>query len=491
MDFEKYKELAKSYNLIPVYEIITADLLTPVLAYLKIRQSDKQSFLLESVEGSASMARYSFIGIDPERIILNRGLNLTIKNGSEKPETKKNIFDCIREEINRYKQPHLDELPDFTGGLVGYIGYENIALVEKSIKLKSEGFENPDSILGIYKNILAFDHYKHQIILIANTAIEQDSVLEDVYNSAKESIRKLKAQLRKPIDYNSDFKLDQEIGQDFDRQEFYNAVEESKKNILEGDIFQIVLSKRFSSKYRGDLLNVYRALRIINPTPYMYFLEFGNDFSVIGTSPEDLVKVKNKKVQTLPIAGTRRRGKTKEEDIQLEQNLLEDPKERAEHTMLVDLGRNDLGRVCEYGTVKVTEMMKIQRYSHVMHIVSKVEGKLAEGKDAIDAFKSCFPAGTVTGAPKIKAIQLIDGYENLARNVYAGAVGYFDFSGNLDMCIAIRTLFAKNNTIHWQAGAGIVADSVPELEAKEINNKSAAMFNALKYAEVIDEDISN
>lgn len=491
MDFEKYKILAASYNLVPVYEIITADLLTPVLAYLKIRQEGKQSFLLESVEGSQSMARYSFIGMNPEKVFSNKGLSITETTGLASCITEQNIFDYIRKEINRYKQPQLDELPDFTGGLVGYIGYENIALIEKSIKLESKSFENPDSILGIYKTILAFDHYKHQIILIANSEITPGCDLEENFILAKNSIKELKSLLKKPFEHISDFKLEQDIQQDFDREDFYKAVESSKQNILEGDIFQIVLSKRFSSKFTGDLLNVYRALRIINPTPYMYFLEFENSFKVIGTSPEDLVKVKNKRVQTLPIAGTRRRGRTKEEDAGLEQNLMDDPKEIAEHTMLVDLGRNDLGRVCEYGSVEVTEKMRIQRYSHVMHIVSRVEGNLAEDKDAIDALKSCFPAGTVSGAPKIRAIQLIDTYEKQSRNVYAGAAGYFDFSGNLDMCIAIRTLFAKDNVIYWQAGAGIVADSVPELEAKEINNKSAAMFNALKYAEVIDEDISN
>jgi anthranilate synthase component 1 len=488
MDFEKYKELSGKYNLIPVYEIITADMLTPVLAYLKIRQDGAQSFLLESVEGSASMARYSFIGINPEKTFSNKGLSFSTFSDGKTEKSVSDIFNMIKTEISRYKQPRLEELPDFTGGLVGYIGYENIALVEKSVKIKSNGFENPDSCLGIYKNILAFDHYKHQIVLIANTEILKGEDLSVSYKKAKETIGHLKTLLKKPVEYNSNFKLEQDIIHDFEREPFYEAVEKSKKNILEGDIFQIVLSKRFSSEYKGDLLNVYRALRIINPTPYMYFLEFGNGFSVIGTSPEDLVKVKNKVVQTLPIAGTRGRGRTKEEDLALEENLLADPKEIAEHTMLVDLGRNDLGRVCKYGTVRVSEKMKIQRYSHVMHIVTRVEGELAEGKDAVDALKSCFPAGTVTGAPKIRAIQLIDEYEKLSRNVYAGSVGYFDFSGNLDMCIAIRTLFAKSGTIYWQAGAGIVADSVPELEAKEIINKSAAMFNALKYAEVIDEN---
>jgi anthranilate synthase component I len=491
MDFNKFKELSETFNLIPVYEVITADLLTPALAYLKIREKNKQSFLLESVEGPANIARYSFIGINPEKIISNKGMNFTETTGSSTKETNESIFDYIKKEINRYKQPRLEELPDFTGGLVGYIGYENIALIEKSIKFTTQSFNNKDSILGIYKNILAFDHYKRQIILIANVEIIPGKSLEESYAQAKEEIKGLKIRLQKPVEYSSNFKLQQNINQDFDREEYYKAVEASKQNILEGDIFQLVLSKRFSSTFTGDVFNVYRALRNINPSPYMYFLEFGNNFQVIGASPEDLVKVKNRVAQTLPIAGTRRRGKTKEEDAALEETLVNDPKEIAEHTMLVDLGRNDLGRVCKYGTVELKEKMQVHRYSHVMHMVSRVEGILADDKDAIDALKSCFPAGTVSGAPKIRAMQLINNYEKEERNVYAGAAGYFDFSGNLDMCIAIRTLFAKDGTIYWQSGGGLVADSIPELEAKEVINKSAAMFNALKRAEVIDENFSD
>ncbi|HVO73991.1 MAG TPA: anthranilate synthase component I family protein, partial [Ignavibacteriaceae bacterium] len=397
----------------------------------------------------------------------------------------------IREEIKKYKQPKIEGLPDFTGGIVGYLGYENISIVEQVIKFNSEEFDSPDSIFGIYDTVLAFDHHKHQLILICNVLIEKDTNLEGAYRKAKNNLFKLRQELKKPINYSTDFLIPGEILEDFDPDEFYKQVEAGKNNITEGDIFQIVLSKRFSAKYRGDLLNVYRALRIINPSPYMYFLEFENSFTIIGTSPEDLLKVKNRRAQVLPIAGTRKRGKNLEDDNRLEEKLVNDPKERAEHVMLVDLGRNDLGRVCKYGTVKVTENMKVQRYSHVMHMVSKVEGELADDKDSIDALMACFPAGTVTGAPKIRAIQLIDQYEKAARNVYAGAVGYFDFSGNLDMCIAIRTLFAKGEEIYWQAGAGIVADSRPELEAKEIRNKSAAMINALKYAEVIDENPGN
>lgn len=495
MNYNKFLELSKKYNLIPVYEVITADLLTPVLAYLKIRENGKQNFLLESVEGSSGMARYSFIGKNPSKIISNKGLEITeTVNGTSK-KINKNIFERIRNGIKNYNQPKIDELPDFTGGIVGYLGYENISLIEKVIEFNysagQENFGNYDSIFGIYDTILAFDHFKHQIILISNVNLEENKNLEQSYKKAKEKISSLKKELSKPLNYSSDFSLNDNLNENFDPEEFYDQVESGKKNIVEGDIFQIVLSKRFSSEYSGDPFNVYRALRIINPSPYMYYLTFQNDFKIIGTSPEDLLKVKNRKAQVLPIAGTRKRGKNLQEEKELEQDLLNDPKELAEHTMLVDLGRNDLGRVCKYDTVVVTEKMKIQKYSHVIHLVSKVEGTLTDDKDSIDALMSCFPAGTVTGAPKIRAVQLINDYEKKERNVYAGAVGYFDFSGNLDMCIAIRTLFVKENKIYWQAGAGIVADSKPELEAKEIKNKSAAMVNALKYAEVIDENLGN
>ena len=487
MNFETFEELSKVYNLIPVYEVITADLLTPVLAYLKIREKGKQSFLLESVEGSTNMARYSFIGKDPEEIFSNTGMTVSYKKNGTPITAEISIFEFIREKIRKYNQPKIDALPDFTGGIVGYLGYENIALIEKVIKFRSKSF-NPDSIFGIYNTVLAFDHFKHQIILITNVPITPETDLEEAFSKAKLTLSSLREELKKPVDYSSDFKLNGIIREEFDPEEFYSQVEAGKKNITEGDIFQIVLSKRFSSEFSGDAFNVYRSLRIINPSPYMYHLEFDNELTIIGTSPEDLLKVKNGKAQVLPIAGTRKRGKTPKEDADLEINMINDPKELAEHTMLVDLGRNDLGRVCRYGTVNVSESMKVQRYSHVMHIVSKVEGILADGKDSIDALRSCFPAGTVSGAPKIRAIQLIEEYEKHERNIYAGAVGYFDFSGNLDMCIAIRTLYAKENTVFWQAGAGIVADSRPELEAKEIKNKSAAMINALKNAEVIDED---
>ncbi len=491
MTIEEFKELAKIYNFIPVYEKITADLLTPVLAYLKLRKQNSQCFLLESVEDKESLGRYSFIGINPIKSFQNKRLQLKIFENGRTTETHQNIFHFLKSEMNRLKHPQLPELPTFTGGIVGYVGYENIALIENVLKFDIDRDKIPDSIFGIYDTVIAFDHYKHQLILITNVEITVDSNLDKAFNSAKEILKEIRNKLRKPITIQSDFKSEKTVLENLSDEAFHELVELSKKNILAGDIFQIVLSKRFSAKYRGDLFNVYRALRIINPSPYMYFLEFENQFTIIGTSPENLVKVKDKIAEVLPIAGTRRRGKTKDEDLSLEKDLINDPKEQAEHVMLVDLGRNDLGRVCKYDSVKVVEQMKVHRFSHVMHLVSKVQGKLSDDKDCIDTLTACFPAGTVTGAPKIRAMQLIKDYEKLNRNVYAGAVGYIDFSGNLDMCIAIRTLFAIGDKIIWQAGAGIVADSVPKLESKEIKNKSAVLKQALEYAEVIDEDFSN
>ncbi len=513
MNFEEFKILSQSFNLLPVYEIITADLLTPVLAYLKIRENGKHSFLLESVEGSANMARYSFIGCDPDIIISNTGTRLTSVTKERTETREESIFDFMRQELKKYNQPEIETLPDFKGGLVGYLGYENVSLIEKVIKFNSKSSGNPDSIFGLYNTILAFDHYKHQIILINNVKIQDGARLEELYRKAKSEIAALKNKLRAQIDLNSKFKIESSLEEEIIEPpcqvpgalnpadsptvsvDFFSQVNKAKQKIEEGEIFQIVLSKKFSAAFSGDPFNVYRALRIINPSPYMYYLELsspssgiGNDLRVIGSSPEDLLKVKNRKAQVLPIAGTRKRGNSFPEEKKLEEDLLNDPKELAEHTMLVDLGRNDLGRVCRYGTVNVTEKMKVQKYSHVIHLVSKVEGMLADDKDSIDALMSCFPAGTVTGAPKIRAIQLIEESERMRRNIYAGAVGYFDFSGNLDMCIAIRTLFTNGNKIFWQAGAGIVADSKPELESKEIRNKSAAMVSALKYAEEINED---
>lgn len=492
MDKQEFKKLAKNYNVIPVYETITADLLTPVLAYLKIRQKGDFSFLLESVEGIGRLARYSFIGHTPSQIITSDKNQTTIKDSSNNITKENDLLNYLSKQVNEFKHPQINDIPDFTGGIVGYLGFEIVGKIENTIKFNNKRDDSfPESILGFFDSIIAFDHYKHRIILITNVFINGNSDTDQLYEEAKQKLNELKFILKKSAQIKSDFKLTGNIQDKINKETFTKKIDDIKTNIYDGDVFQLVLSERFSSEYRGDLLNVYRALRIINPSPYMYIMEFDENLSIIGTSPEDLLKVNKNKATILPIAGTRRRGKTDEEDVHLENELLDDKKEIAEHTMLVDLARNDLGRVCKYDTVEVSELMKIHRFSHVMHIVSRVEGELRDDKNCIDALKASFPAGTVSGAPKIKAIQLIEEYEEISRGPYAGSVGYIDFKGNLDMCIAIRTLFADEKKIYWQAGAGIVSDSKAELELKEIKNKSAALESALKFAEVIDEDISN
>ncbi len=492
MEYSKFLELSESYNVIPVYEKVTADLYTPVLAYLKLREENKNSFLLESVESIGRLARYSFIGKNPTKIIEVNDLQLKIRENKSEQIINENLFDYLQRELKTKKFYRDENLPDFAGGIIGYFGYETISLIEDVIKFtENHPLKTPDCILGEFNDIIAFDHYKHQVLIISNVHLQENSNKEKLYKEAQQKITNLKKSLSASVHYKSNFSLNEINSEIDDKENFYKRVNECKKNIFEGDVFQIVLSKRFDADFNGDSFNVYRALRIINPSPYMYFIEFENDFKIIGTSPEDLLKVKNGKATILPIAGTRKRGSTETKDKELEIELLNDPKEKAEHTMLVDLARNDLGRVCKFDSVKLIKEMKVHRFSHVMHIVSRVEGELEIGKDCIDALKASFPAGTVTGAPKIRAIQLLNEYENLRRNVYAGAIGYIDFGGNLDLCIAIRTLFSKGNKIFWQAGAGIVADSIPELEAKEIKNKSAALVSALKFAEVIDENIDD
>jgi len=491
MDLKTFLDLASEFNLIPVYEVITADMETPVSAFLKLKTGGKNCFLLESVEGIGTIARYSYIGLNPIKTIENRGLSVKVNESGNCTIFKKDIFAHIKDEISCKSSPSISGLPAFTGGLVGYLGFENISLIEPTIEFEfSKELPIPDSIFGVYHEVVVFDHLKHQMIIIKNTELTAGAAPVDVYENAKREIRKIKILLSSGVSFSESFNFSENPGQN-ENKDFFELVDKAKQNIINGDVFQLVLSKRFSCKYEGSLFNLYRALRIINPSPYMYYMEFDKELVIIGTSPEDLLKVTDRKATILPIAGTRKRGKNEVEDKFLSEELLSDPKEISEHTMLVDLARNDLGRVCKFGSVKVTEEMKIHYYSHVMHIVSRVEGMLKDDMDCIDALKASFPAGTVTGAPKIRAVQLLSGYENIKRNIYAGAIGYIDFKGNLDMCIAIRTFFADNENIIWQAGAGIVADSIPALESKEIQNKSAVLVNALKFAEVIDENSRN
>ncbi len=408
MQKNQFKELTKYYNVIPVYERITGDLLTPVLAYIKLRQKEKFCFLLESVEGIGRLARYSFIGRDPIKIISNRGNKLTVTSDNGSKESTGSIFHYLKNEIASYKFPKLEDIPDFTGGIVGYIGYENIALIEDKLKFEDhEQSETPDSILGVFNTIIAFDHYKHQLLLISNVHLDDTSNIDEEYEKAIRNLENVKAELSQPTNYKSDFEFKINDESEINPEAFYKIVEKSKQNILDGDVFQLVLSKRFEADYNGDLLNVYRALRIINPSPYMYFIELPENIAVIGTSPEDLIKVQDNRASILPIAGTRKRGKTSQRDKELEQELLADPKEKAEHIMLVDLARNDLGRVCNFDSINIKDYMNIHRFSHVMHIVSRVVGELKTDKDSIDAFMAAFPAGTVSGAPKIRAMELI------------------------------------------------------------------------------------
>ena len=492
MNKEQFKKYAEDYNVIPIYETITADLLTPVLAYLRIRNKGDFSFLLESVEGIGRLARYSFIGHSPSSTIYSDDDKVVINDFNNSEVLQSNLLDYLSNQVDSFKHPNIEDLPDFTGGIVGYLGFEVISEVENSIIFSNEkGDEFPEAMMGLFDSIIAFDHFKHRIIMITNVFINENSNLDELYEGAIDKIENLKIIIQKPVELPDTFKLTGEINDQIDENSFHGKIGKIKNNIYAGDVFQLVLSERFSSEYEGDLVNLYRALRIINPSPYMYIFEFNENLTILGTSPEDLLKVQKNKATILPIAGTRRRGKTKLEDLELEKDLLADEKEIAEHTMLVDLARNDLGRVCKHNTVELTEKMNVHRFSHVMHIVSRVEGELNEDSNCIDALKASFPAGTVSGAPKIRAIQLIDEYEEVSRGPYAGSVGYIDFKGNLDMCIAIRTLFADSKKIYWQAGAGIVADSQASLELKEIKNKSAVLESALKFAEVIDESFSN
>ncbi|MBD3409397.1 MAG: anthranilate synthase component I [Ignavibacteriales bacterium] len=489
MDYEQFEALARERVVVPVYERIAADLLTPVSTFLRLREPGGFSFLLESVDNVGGLARYSFIGRKPSFVFSNVGGRLIVEKDGERRETDENIFDYLRRLREDFDRPALEDLPDFAGGVVGYLGFENVALIEDVITFQGErDVDMPDSIFGVFDVVVAFDHHRHQAALIANARVGEGDDPKAKYDEAKREIAKLKADLAKPIDHRSDFKRVPGGEGKIEGERYCDVVEKCKRNIYEGDVFQIVPSLRFSAEFEGDLLNVYRALRIINPSPYMYYMEFGDETAVVGASPEDLLKVTDRRATILPIAGTRKRGEDAAEDEALERDLLDDPKEIAEHVMLVDLARNDLGRVCEFDSVRVSEKMKVKRYSHVMHIVSRVEGILREDRDCVDALKAAFPAGTVSGAPKIRAVQLIDQYERLARHVYAGAVGYVDFSGNLDLCIAIRTFFAKGNTLYWQAGAGVVADSVPENELREAENKAAALARAVELAEVIDEN---
>lgn len=494
MNFEQFVVLSKNYNLIPIYKIYHADLLSPALIYYKLKDITKNSFLFESVNSHGQLARYSFIGFNPSKTIIYEKKQLKVKVLNQETAVNTNFFDYISNELDKYKIPELDALPYFTGGYVGYNGFETFSDIEPIVNFTYKNITDiPDAIYCKYEFIIVYDHVKNQIIFINNCDItNSDDDLKTKYNNCINYILKVKNIIfSNKISKLNNFTYDKYIKSYLSDTDFCQIVEKAKKHIYDGDIYQIVLSNKFETKYNGDLFNLYRALRVINPSSYMHYIEFENNIKIVGASPEDLVKVKYDKATILPIAGTIKRGKTEEEDIEHEQILLNDKKELSEHIMLVDLARNDLGKVCKLDTVKVIENKKVHKFSHLMHIVSKVEGQVDENSSSIDVLKSAFPAGTVSGAPKISAINLINELEKIKRDIYAGGIGYIGFNKHIDICIAIRTFYAVNKRLFWQSGAGIVYDSIPEKELLETKIKAAALIEALKFAEVINENITN
>jgi anthranilate synthase component 1 len=480
--FEEFKELAQRGTFVPVCKEMVADLLTPVSAFLKIAEHSDYAFLLESVEGGEHVGRYSFLGKDPFLILRSRAGKTIIDRAGETSESDKPFVATLRELMASFHSPFVPGLPRFTGGAVGYLGYDAAAWFEP-VTLQAASEEQDEGGFMLFDTVLAFDHVRHRILIIANARITGDEDLESLYQFACAKIEFVERELDRPLSkpHRPD-KTPITVTSNVSQSQFEQMVRTAKEYIAAGDIYQVVLSQRFETTLGADPFTVYRALRHVNPSPYMYFIRVG-DRSIVGSSPEMLVRVEGRRIETHPIAGTRPRGKTEEEDLRLAEELKRNEKERAEHVMLVDLGRNDIGRVSAYGTVKVPTYMTLERYSHVMHLVSIVEGKLADEYDRLDALVACFPAGTVSGAPKVRAMEIIAELENRRRGVYAGAVGYLDFAGNLDFCITIRTVLIEHGQAYVQAGAGIVADSNPAAEYEETRDKARAVIRALELAQ--------
>ena len=481
-DIEKAHKIADSgdFDILPVSTEILSDFITPIEAMRILKAKSKHAYILESVSADEKWGRYTFLGFEPK-------MEITCVNGEMKIGDKTVATDNPAEEIRKllssYRSPRFDYLPSFTGGLVGYFSYDYIGYAEKAARTNAVDTENfKDIDLMLFDKVIAFDNYRQKIILIANMSLDN---IEKEYDKAKREIEKLRDLLQSGEKItNEGGHLTGDVTALFSKEEYCAMVEKGKHYIKEGDIFQIVLSNRLSAPFEGSLFNTYRTLRTINPSPYMFYFS-GTDVEVAGASPETLVKLEDGVLHTFPLAGTRPRGKTEAEDKALEKELLADEKEKAEHNMLVDLGRNDLGRISKFGTVEVEKLYSIERYSHVMHIGSSVRGKIRDECDALDAIGAVLPAGTLSGAPKIRACQLIGELENNKRGIYGGAIGYIDFTGNLDTCIAIRIAYKKNGKVFVRSGAGIVYDSVPEKEYQECINKAAAVINALKTAEEV------
>jgi anthranilate synthase component I len=491
--FEEFAELARRGTFVPVVKEIIADLLTPVSAFLKIAEHSDYAFLFESVEGGERVARYSFLGKDPVLVLRQRAGRTSIDRSGVTTESDQPFVAELRRLMAEFQAPFVPGLPRFTGGAVGFIGYDASPVFEPALAEawtraiwgtdgSAEAAED-DAGFMLFDTVLAFDHVKHRILIIANARVTADEDLRALYQFACAKIQFVERELERGLSQpDTQTRTPPAVRSNMAQETFEAGVRTIKEHIAAGDIYQAVLSQRFEADVTADPFTVYRALRYVNPSPYMYFMRMGG-LAIVGSSPEMLVRVEGRRVETHPIAGTRPRGANDEDDLRLGEELRRNEKERAEHVMLVDLGRNDLGRVCEFGTVRVPQYMSLERYSHVMHLVSTVDGRLAEDRDHLDALVACFPAGTVSGAPKIRAMQILSGLEPTRRDIYAGAVGYIDFAGNLDFCITIRTITIRNGRARVQAGAGIVADSNPAAEYEETRDKARALLTALAMAE--------
>lgn len=473
--YDEIQNYLKDYSLIPICKEIYSDVITPISLLRRMETLDKNFFLLESVEGGEKWGRYSFLGYNPVLRVSCKDGVVTQISGEIKMECDTDGMTTLRNLLAKYKSPKIKGLPTFTGGFVGYFAYEMIGYTEPKLNIKSSDFD--DYNLMLFDKIIAFDHLKQKIFVIANMKSE-DGI--QGYNGALLEIEKIIAMINNQTPLKKSTSMeDVKFKCNLTKEEYCEMVNKTKDYIKEGDIFQGVISRKFVADYKGSLLNAYRVLRTTNPSPYMYFIQ-SNDLQIAGASPETMVKLVDGNLTTFPVAGTRPRGKNDEEDIRLEKELLADEKELAEHNMLVDLARNDIGKISEYGSVYVKEYMKIHRFSKVMHIASTVCGTLRNDLDSCSAVEATLPAGTLSGAPKFRACEIIDELESEARGVYGGAIGYIDLSGNLDVCIAIRTAVKKNDKVYVQAGAGIVADSIPENEYMECENKASAVIEAIK-----------
>lgn len=498
MEYDEFRKRAKQGGLVPIHRVLTADTLTPVTAFLRIERRGGPAFLFESVEGGARLGRYSFLGRGPFQSLSARGERVLLKRGTETSELEGNFFEVLARLVGEFRTSPVPGLPPLTGGAVGFAGYDSVRWIERLPDRHARETDLADAEFFFYDTVVAFDHAKHRVYLISNVNVAEigsdESDLRAGYERACARLDTLDEDLCRPAPKEEGPRpvrplppasIADAMASNFKREDFEAAVETAREYILAGDAFQIVLSQRFQKAFSGEPIEVYRWLRTLNPSPYLFYLQW-EDSALFGSSPETMVRVEDRVAMVRPIAGTRRRGKNEAEDAALEKDLLSDEKELAEHRMLLDLGRNDIGRVAQFGSVNVSRAEEIERYSHVMHIVSQVEGRVRDELSAVDAFCAGFPAGTVSGAPKIRAMEIIDELEPNRRGTYAGAVGYLDFAGNLDTSIAIRTLLIHDGVATAQAGAGIVADSVPDREYLETIHKASALYEALRRAESND-----